>query len=377
MRHLTDGTLRRMVDEPLAISARVRDHYSACPRCRSKFEEIDSNARETARLLSTSSDVQVDPRPALSQLHRRITVDRLEPGPRWQTWLEDTFRRRARRFRKLVGGASLAAVVVGALFLTPAGSLAQNFVDVFQPKQIAPLTISTNDLSGLPDLSRFGTLHLIGHLFPRKLSDQTVPNAAAAASASQMNVLTPASLPAGVPSSVTYDLLPGSSASFTFRAAKARQAAAATGKPLPRMPAGLDGSTLQVTTGMAVVAVYGNAAGDALPALVVGQMKAPTISITRVSVKVMENYILSLPGVTPRLASAIRSIGDPTKTLPLPIPIDLAQAQTVQVQGVQATAVGDATGVGSVVVWEKNGIIYGVGGTQPEDQILAVANSLR
>jgi len=361
-----------MVDEPLAISARDRDHYSTCLRCRSKFEEIDANARETARLLSTSSVVQVDPRLALSQLHHRIAVDRLEPVPRWQTWLADTFQRRGRRFRKPIGGAALAAVVVGAMFLTPAGSLAQNFVDVFQPKQIAPLTISTNDLSGLPDLSRFGTLS-----FPRKVSEQPAPSAAAAASASYMNVLTPASLPAGVPSSVTYDVLPGSSASFTFRAAKARQAAAATGKPLPRMPAGLDGSTLQVTSGTAVVAVYGNGAGDALPALVVGQMKAPTISITRVSVKVMEDYILSLPGVTARLAQAIRSIGDPTKTLPLPIPIDLAHAQTVQVQGVQGTAVGDSTGVGSVVVWEKNGIIYGVGGTQPEDQILAVANSLR
>jgi hypothetical protein len=361
-----------MVDEPLAISARDRDHYSACSRCRSTFEEINSNARETAQMLSAPADVQVDPRPALSQLHHRMTVDRLAPGPRWQTWLADKFQRRARRFRKPIGGAALAAVVVGALFLTPAGSLAQSFVDVFQPKQIAPLTISTTDLSGLPDLSRFGTLTI-----PRKVSDQPVPNAAAASGASHMTVLTPASLPAGVPASVTYDMLPGRSASFTFRAAKARQAAAATGKPLPRMPAGLDGSTLQVTTGTAVVAVYGNGAGEGLPALVVGQMKAPTISITRVSVKVLENYILSLPGVSARLAQAIRSIGDPTKTLPLPIPIDLAHAQTVQVQGVQGTAVGDSTGVGSVVVWEKNAIIYGVGGTQPEDQILAVANSLR
>jgi len=39
-------------------------------------------------------------------------------------------------------------------------------------------------------------------------------------------------------------------------------------------------------------------------------------------------------------------------------------------------AIGDQTGAGSVVIWEKNGMIYGVGGPLKESDVLAAANSL-
>jgi hypothetical protein len=122
--------------------------------------------------------------------------------------------------------------------------------------------------------------------------------------------------------------------------------------------------------------MYVGGQGSALPSLVIGEMRAPTIASTGVTVQEMENYVLSLPGVTPGLANAIRSIGDPTKTLPIPIPAGAAQSHAVTIQGVQGVAVGDSTGLGSGVVWEKDGIIYGVAGTQTEDAILATANSL-
>jgi hypothetical protein len=57
--------------------------------------------------------------------------------------------------------------------------------------------------------------------------------------------------------------------------------------------------------------------------------------------------------------------------------MNMAHSESVTVQGVQGLAVGDSTGLGSVVVWVKGGIIYGVGGTLPESQVIAIANSLR
>jgi hypothetical protein len=49
----------------------------------------------------------------------------------------------------------------------------------------------------------------------------------------------------------------------------------------------------------------------------------------------------------------------------------------VQVQGTSGLAVGDNTGIGSGVIWEKDGVVYGVAGALPESQILAIANSLQ
>jgi hypothetical protein len=143
------------------------------------------------------------------------------------------------------------------------------------------------------------------------------------------------------------------------------------------MPAVMDGSTLYVKTGPIVVALYGQS--NDIPALAVGQMRAPEISSAGASVEAMEDYLLSLPGVSPNLAASIKALGDPTKTgaLPIPIPVNMASAQSVQVDGVSGLAIGDSTGIGSVVVWEKGGIVYGVGGAMTQDNALRVANSLK
>jgi len=43
--HIADGTLRRMIDEPLSIPARDRHHYDNCPRCRVRYAEIAGTDR--------------------------------------------------------------------------------------------------------------------------------------------------------------------------------------------------------------------------------------------------------------------------------------------------------------------------------------------
>ena len=69
--------------------------------------------------------------------------------------------------------------------------------------------------------------------------------------------------------------------------------------------------------------------------------------------------------------------GEPSSTLPIPIPIGQAAAKNVSVHGVSGLFVGDSTGLGSAVLWQQNGLVYVVGGTLTEAEVLAVANSLR
>jgi hypothetical protein len=40
-------------------------------------------------------------------------------------------------------------------------------------------------------------------------------------------------------------------------------------------------------------------------------------------------------------------------------------------------AIGDSSGLGSALIWVKDGVVYAVGGTLTENQVLQVANSLR
>jgi hypothetical protein len=402
MHHLDDGALRRLYDEPAAIPAVARRHYATCARCQGKCAEIAADARAAATLLAVG-DVRADPAVALTQTRQRIAAESGVYAQRWhQRWYEGMgtmVQLNRRRLVKPVGGV-IAAALVAALALTPVGSLAQSFITIFEPTQFAAVPITPGEMQSLPNLQDYGTMTQSA-----PPTAQQVASAAAATAASGLVMRTPASLPAGVPTNATYAVLSQGTASFTFSAARAQAAAAAAGKTLPAMPAGLDGSTLQVTIGPAVVATYGGnvgiSGGDTrlrgrhagkkgvamvraavqqqgdIPSLVVAEAAQPRVTSTGAAVKEIEDYLLAQPGVSPQLASEIRAIGDPSTTLPIPIPVDRTTAQTVQVQGVSGLAVGDNTGLGSGVIWEKDGVVYGVAGALPESQVLAIANSLQ
>jgi hypothetical protein len=277
------------------------------------------------------------------------------------------------RFQLSIFGAGAFVALIAAvttLGLTPAGSIAQSFINLFEPQQVATIQVSAADLRSLSQLQHFGRVSFPGALAPRHVSD-----AQAASAASGMQVLTPSFRPQGTPSAARYEVLAGGTGSFTFSTSRARSWAAAYHTQLPAVPAGIDGSTLSVTTGNTVLATYSAGTGS-LPDLVIGQTQAPRIATTGASVHDMEAYVLSLPGLSSTLRTQIQSLGNPTSVLVLPVPTDLATSHAVTVNGAHGYAISDNTGLGSVVIWEKDGVIYGVGGTLSESAALQTAGSL-
>jgi hypothetical protein len=191
-------------------------------------------------------------------------------------------------------------------------------------------------------------------------------------------------LPANVPAEVNYAVLTRGQGSFTFDAAKAAAAAAKAGQPAPQMPAGMDGSTLTLTVGPAAAEIFGpsplsgGAGSQQVPALVIAESKAPVVDSTGVSATQLENFLASQPGVSPALAAQIKAIGDPITSLPIVIPVDKAsESQVTLANGASAVVVGDNTGLGSGVIWVRDGIVYGVAGSLTKEQNLAIANQIR
>lgn len=368
MRHPTDGMLRRLYDEPMAVPAVQRDHVKTCDRCQGRADEIQQASQYAASLLAHRPR-EVNTMRALVNVQARLAT---ESAASVRMGLREQTRLGVKRLTQPLLAASAGLAVLAGLTLTPAGSLAQQALDVFQPAQIAAVPVTNAEMQSLPSLRALGTIRIA-----RNRQAQTATNPAQASSLSGMAVLVPASLPAGTPSTVSYHVMQPQIGTFTFDAAKARAAVSRTGKPFPAMPADMNGSVLRVKTGAAVLAIYGTS--STIPALVIGQTRAPVVSSRGASMAEMEQYILHLPGVSPSLARSIQALGDPTQsaTLPIPIPVNMAMAKPVQVQGVKGLAVGDSTGIGSVVVWEKDDIIYGVGGTMTESDALRVATSLK
>jgi hypothetical protein len=361
-----------MHDEPYSVSDRARRHLDACPRCHSRFEQIGETATKAASLLA-GGRLDVDEAAALARVRRAAGDRQLKPRP-WARLVAALELRRTATLR-WSGAAALTAALLATALVSGA---AQGLVTIFEPKQFAPVPVTQSQIASLPDLSAYGT-----EQWTKQPQTHEVATAAEATSLTGLQVPVPSKLPASVPTgSIRYEAVDQGSASFTFSAAKAREAAAKQGKQLPAMPPNIDGSTLYVTAGPAVAAVYGSpGTGTAdtqnLPALVVAVSKAPVVSSTGVSVDELENYLLQQPGVSPELAQAIRAIGKPsTGVVPVPIPVQQFNSRQAQVQGVSALVIGDRTGIGSGVLWQKNDKVYAVAGPLRDDEVVSIADSL-
>ena len=321
-------------------------------------------------------DTPVDTERALARIRERLEHERVRPVAREVTRVP----------RPLVsiwakGLAAAASVALIAVLFTASG-LAESILTIFEPKQVAAVPITSTDIqTAVEGLGSFGTLEWSTEPKPYQ-----VPDLATAARESGLTVLAPSRLPSGASAaSVRYGVMPKTTATFTFSAQKTQESAARQGRTPPPMPANIDGSKLFISGGPAVVQVYVDGAQTAapsgdpfaqLPKLVIAQGRPPLVQSDGVTVEQLQQYLLAQPGITPQLAAEIRAIKDPTSTLPIPIPIDMATSKNVTVQGVQGVFVGDSTGLGSAVIWQKDGIVYGVAGTLSETEIMAVANSL-
>jgi hypothetical protein len=375
--HLSDGTLRRWLDEPLSVDAVKRRHLDACELCRRHVTSVRADADRVEAALAVAPPA-VDPAAALVRLQAGFAI----AGPPARTrfadmpWRADP-RRRARLARWSAAG-TCAVALSAALVITGA---AQGLFTIFQPRQFSPVPVTSGDIRSLAELATYGDVTGVPTLTVRSAS-----SAAAASAYAGVSILTPANLPATLPAMPRFAVIPGGVVTFTFNAAKAAAAASSRGATLPPMPAGIDGTTLTLTVPPAVIESYGAditsllSGGPATltqPALVILEARIPSLSSTGATAAQLEDYLLAQPGIPPDLAAEIRSVGNPSSTLPVPIPINRASAQQVTIAGIPALLIGDSTGIASLALWQRSGVVYAVAGSVTSDQLLAVAGSLR
>ena len=369
MRHLSDGILRRIYDEPLALTATDQAHYDTCSECKTRFQAIAGTARTTSALLDLPAFTS-EPVGAFRSLRARIQREEAARPPRWyERWLVRT----TPRLRPLATPA--IAVLLAAAFVTgiAVSGAAASLIRVFEPNSIVAVQVSPSDFAGGTALLDYGQVKWL----PDAPKLQPLSNATTARSQSGLPVLVPASLPKGVSGPVSFGVVSHATGSLTFDAERLRASAAQKGVRVNPMPSTINGSTLIVNAGPALIEVWGLSANTSeaqIPTLVIAQTRIPTVDSTGATAAQLEDYLLSQPGVPPEIAAQLRAIKDPASTLPVPIPQGLATTEAVQVNGVSGLMIKAAIAAG--VVWEKNGVIYAVGGQLTPDQVLAIATTL-
>lgn len=365
MAHLAEGILRRLVDEPFATDDASRSHLASCGECQARSARVAEDAGIASALLARSP-APVDAGAALGRLRATAPMD--VTASAWRRFLGLAALRRGVITRFAAAAAVVLAVAVGFA----ATGLAETILNVFQPKQFVAVRLSPSDYRVLPDLTAFGTMSGTGGGSPRQVADL-----AAAEAATGLRILRPTVLPAGLRAEPLISVVDQSTATFTFDAAVARANAQRHGATPAPMPAELDGNVLSAIVGPVVIQTYQRADGKPPDTVAVIQMRTPTVTSSKVSIPALRDYLLTQPGLSDALLLQIRAIGDPTSTLPIPLPTDTSVGENVSINGVQGLFIGDTTGLGSGVIWQKDGSVFAVGGTLTKTETLNVASSLR
>ena len=360
MRHLDEGVLRRLVDEPAGVTDDDRAHVAGCPTCLSALDTARAEARLVDSALATSAPVDTD-----AAWARFATTAAAAPAGPPSVPAAARGRWRPAMRRPVI--AALSAVVL----LTGAGVAAANdWLPIFQTQRVDPIEVTSTDLVAVPDLSAYGDLEVT-----QEPDHAQVPDAATAHERTGLAVPVVADLPAGVTGDPAYEVAGTVSATFTFSTEKAAQAAAAKGEVLPPPPAGLNGSRLRIDAGPGVAAVWKQPTG--VPTLVVARVGAPKVFSSGVPFETVRDYLLSLPGIPAGLADQLRDLSADGGTLPLPVPAELVTSSTADVGGTEATVLTSRDGLFAGVVYVENGVMTGVAGTLSADELLSVARDLR
>lgn len=357
MQHNDDETLRRSLENDRPNNDA---HWQQCPQCRDRRNEMLANATFAKHTLEDSV-----PAVDVAAAYERLVMRGSSTAWSWPRGL---------------AGLAVAAAVLLVLIFTPLGSRALQFLTIFEPQQFAPVAITDRDARQMrlvPYLRTLGTLR------SQRSPERQVPDLVAARDLVDFSPRALPSVPPALRNPVRYTVLPPSVVTFTFSAAKTRAYELRDHRALPPMPPGLDGTIVRVETGWALVTTYGNIPKDFrsaghrfAEALVFAQARVPRATSTGASVATLENYLLSMPNMPPDVSQQLRAIIDPQTTLPVPFRIDRQQATTVDVDGVRGLAIGDQTGLGSSVMWQKSGIIYFIAGPLKQSDILDLANTL-
>ena len=363
-------------------------HLALCPDCAADARSMQTASLEVYNLLTIlgpSPQEIPETKLALSALQARLNVqNRCEES---RTAVPSATQSKIRFFQArkpqhpgrwwiVVVAAALIALIV----LPNAGALANQFLALFSVQQFQPVTIDPQSFrNGIgEDLQNFGDVNINSG----NLDSIQNPTQAQVEQYLNFKLLLPGHLPPGVGHAMQFSLINSENGTFTFNAAKARTYLAQTGQSSVAIPTQLIGATFTITLSPGVIINYGDQCQGQNQCsggkrFYIGEIPSPVIQATgKASLKDLRDFALSLPKLSQQARLLLQDVDLNNGVVPLPIPPQI-QAQQVAIHGTQGVLMTDSSLSLSAVIWQKHGIIYGIGGaTSDSAQLLDCANSL-
>jgi hypothetical protein len=299
------------------------------------------------------------------------------------------------------GLAAVAALAVAFSF-APVRAWAGQFLGLFRVEQIQVLPLDTTGLSALVDNATLS--EQIAQLFSDSVTilhdpadPKPVGSAEEASAEAGFNVRLLAD--GGVYSAIT--VRDGMAFEVVADRERAQAILNEAGRSDLVLPESLDGATIGVNVPKGVTVSYGQCPiSDDLTDFVFDEGERPTgrdsyrtcilyAQVPSPSVEApadldvgqLVEVGLQLAGMSPQEAQDFAGTVDWTSTLVVPIPREAAAYETVQVDGVEGTLVYERRGSNAeqtyLLMWVKDGIVYGLQAFGLRGEVLALANSIQ
>ncbi|MCC7362504.1 MAG: zf-HC2 domain-containing protein [Anaerolineales bacterium] len=391
--HISHADLRAHADGELSVTRAVEvdRHLAGCPDCRARRAAVAAQAQRVQAQLAALAPAGRDaPRPlgAVRQdLQERQRKDGVKNMPKLLSR------------RPLWAGLAAAAALAVAFSFAPVRVWAGEFLGLFRVQQVTVVPVDITRLSSLNNDQNLS--EQIMQLFSESVDVTDEVGApvvvASAAEAGQMAGFTVRGL-AGPGTEPIYTVQDGGAFNVTFDVVRAQVILDAAGRSDLQLPASLNGRQIGVVIPTAVTAAYGSCPtadladyeGDRPPAdwvarrtcVMLAQAPSPTVDAPPdLDVAGLAELALQFTGMSAEEARQFSQTVDWTSTLVVPIPRNAAEYAQVEVDGVTGTLIyspdDEAQPQRYLLMWVKDGIIYGLSGYGDSAAAVGLASTIK
>jgi anti-sigma factor RsiW len=382
---ISDGDLRARLDGELAEADAlvVERHLGECERCRRRAETLEARAATVGALFSQLApgpgDVPADSAAALA----RVRARRRDAEEATRPLLGRIF---GRPWRPVWGMAAAAALVAVCVSSGPTRAMAQRLLGLLRVKAVVVVPVQR-------DFIAEGKGKLLSNILADGVTVTKDEKAQAVATREQAAEL--AGFAVRLPSLRTDApqlVVEGEHAmQFTANPKRVEAFLNIAGRPDLAIPEDLANVKVAVDVPRAVRAAYGNCpsrrlepeAGAQQYSSCVVVMQGPTpvvVTAPELDLSAVAELGLQITGMSAEEARSFARTVDWTSTLAIPLPRDAASFETVMVDGVQGVLISNHQRPnfprGYMLIWVKNGILYGISGFGDSGMALPLAESL-
>jgi hypothetical protein len=391
--HLKEGEIRAYQDRELpdSQSRRAEAHLASCQTCQAKAREINARSQHMAGQFSRLEPVPTPSSTTVLPAARRRLAERLEQEKEKLSMKPKIFNRLPR-----AAWAAIGVVVILAIAMTfaPVRALANSFLALFRVQQIRVVQI---DPARMPQ--KLESSSQLEYILSNNVKIDKQGETKQVASADEASALTgfPVRQPSGVEGKQSFLVQPKAGLTFTVNLELVRGVLKDIDRTDIQLPDNLDGAVVSMQIPTSVIAQYGECSFPELPAQVdpdnlptvepkpdnctsLAQIPSPEISAPGdIDLSQVGEAYLQVLGMSQQEAASFASSVDWTTTFVVPLPRYGADYQQVDVNGIPGTLIVENGGRANhyMLLWIKDGIVYGLSGPGDKATALKIAQTIQ